>query len=307
MYCRVCNAAGARQAPGSGDAGSIQPAKMKVVCARTGGGCGLNTVTFDGDRMLGDMLPTRGDVWQASRSDSAFLPGRCFNPDCTAGGAAAGGESRRANTVVYFQCNGSDGGEVCHARSDEGDCSVMIQLVEADEECSILLDAPDDRRLFRFDPCGCHISVEAFVMNVRTLVEGGEARGRIAESPITGQYAFECPTCEGSFVHDVSQYRCCGDREYRLIKEWGAAVHAPDGDADAADAERRRREQERRDEQRRREEEQHLTEEQLRSMLTKPCPHPGCGITIQKDGGCDHMTCRACGHQYYWTTLAPYP
>lgn len=36
----------------------------------------------------------------------------------------------------------------------------------------------------------------------------------------------------------------------------------------------------------------------------KPCPR--CGLVIEKNAGCDHMTCR-CGHHFYWTTLRPYP
>lgn len=37
----------------------------------------------------------------------------------------------------------------------------------------------------------------------------------------------------------------------------------------------------------------------------KPCPE--CTILIAKDGGCDHMTCAHCKHQFYWTTLKKYP
>ncbi|CAE8695961.1 unnamed protein product [Polarella glacialis] len=32
----------------------------------------------------------------------------------------------------------------------------------------------------------------------------------------------------------------------------------------------------------------------------KCCPR--CGVVIEKDGGCDHMTCR-CGHRFSWSTL----
>jgi len=40
---------------------------------------------------------------------------------------------------------------------------------------------------------------------------------------------------------------------------------------------------------------------------TKPCPL--CREPIEKDGGCDHMTCRppvGCGHEFCWLCLAPY-
>lgn len=36
---------------------------------------------------------------------------------------------------------------------------------------------------------------------------------------------------------------------------------------------------------------------------TKACPR--CGEYIEKNGGCDHMTCR-CGYQFWWSTLNPY-
>ncbi|KAF2705413.1 hypothetical protein K504DRAFT_440606 [Pleomassaria siparia CBS 279.74] len=38
----------------------------------------------------------------------------------------------------------------------------------------------------------------------------------------------------------------------------------------------------------------------------KKCPGLECGINIQKDGGCDHMTCNKCEHEFCWLCLAPY-
>jgi hypothetical protein len=35
----------------------------------------------------------------------------------------------------------------------------------------------------------------------------------------------------------------------------------------------------------------------------KDCPK--CNVQIEKNGGCDHMTCR-CGYEFYWSTLLPY-
>merc|ERR1719150_454495 len=35
----------------------------------------------------------------------------------------------------------------------------------------------------------------------------------------------------------------------------------------------------------------------------KACPK--CHAQIEKNGGCDHMTCR-CGHEFYWSTLKPF-
>ncbi|KAH4191042.1 hypothetical protein HBI23_230570 [Parastagonospora nodorum] len=38
----------------------------------------------------------------------------------------------------------------------------------------------------------------------------------------------------------------------------------------------------------------------------KKCPGNACGIWIQKNQGCDHMTCRQCRFQFCWVCLAPY-
>eukprot|EP00929_Paragymnodinium_shiwhaense_P013426 TRINITY_DN12127_c0_g1_i1.p1 TRINITY_DN12127_c0_g1~~TRINITY_DN12127_c0_g1_i1.p1 ORF type:complete len:286 (+),score=29.46 TRINITY_DN12127_c0_g1_i1:211-1068(+) len=35
----------------------------------------------------------------------------------------------------------------------------------------------------------------------------------------------------------------------------------------------------------------------------KECPR--CRMPIEKNGGCNHMTCR-CGHEFYWSTMLPY-
>ena len=37
---------------------------------------------------------------------------------------------------------------------------------------------------------------------------------------------------------------------------------------------------------------------------TKPCPGPGCGVPVEKKGGCFHMTCATCGFQFCWECLA---
>lgn len=34
------------------------------------------------------------------------------------------------------------------------------------------------------------------------------------------------------------------------------------------------------------------------SRETRGCP--GCSIPIVKNGGCDHITCTKCGHQFCW-------
>ncbi|KAF2205923.1 hypothetical protein GQ43DRAFT_361380 [Delitschia confertaspora ATCC 74209] len=40
--------------------------------------------------------------------------------------------------------------------------------------------------------------------------------------------------------------------------------------------------------------------------LTKKCPGKRCGWGIEKNEGCDHMTCSKCHHEFCWICLAPY-
>ena len=42
-------------------------------------------------------------------------------------------------------------------------------------------------------------------------------------------------------------------------------------------------------------------EQWRREHGTKQCPQ--CSVTIEKNEGCDHMTCKACAHEFSWTTL----
>ncbi|CAB4489698.1 unnamed protein product [Rhizophagus irregularis] len=41
------------------------------------------------------------------------------------------------------------------------------------------------------------------------------------------------------------------------------------------------------------------------SRETKGCP--GCSIPIEKDGGCDHITCTKCSHEFCWLCLYKHP
>jgi hypothetical protein len=42
----------------------------------------------------------------------------------------------------------------------------------------------------------------------------------------------------------------------------------------------------------------------IKALGAKPCPK--CGINIEKQGGCDHMTCHRCRHNFCWQCLVPY-
>ncbi|KAH7087765.1 hypothetical protein FB567DRAFT_621821 [Paraphoma chrysanthemicola] len=43
---------------------------------------------------------------------------------------------------------------------------------------------------------------------------------------------------------------------------------------------------------------------QVKLLGAKPCPN--CGVNIEKHGGCDHMTCHLCRHDFCWQCLVPY-
>ncbi|KAL5336369.1 hypothetical protein BJX70DRAFT_283228 [Aspergillus crustosus] len=78
--------------------------------------------------------------------------------------------------------------------------------------------------------------------------------------------------------------------------------------AQKAKEERRRKEDEkRRDEDRqknrlRRLEEERLGEAEVRGT-SKECPGSGCAYRIYRDGGCRHITCTRCGHEWCWECL----
>ena len=57
---------------------------------------------------------------------------------------------------------------------------------------------------------------------------------------------------------------------------------------------------------REKEQEEQATVEHLRDRVYKNCPNIGCGVVIEKDHGCDHMTCFNCNNHFCWRCFAPY-
>merc|ERR550514_1353158 len=57
-----------------------------------------------------------------------------------------------------------------------------------------------------------------------------------------------------------------------------------------------------------RQDENQVANEEYKRRNTKPCPR--CQSPIEKNDGCDHMTCRrgagGCGHEFCWLCLADY-
>lgn len=37
-------------------------------------------------------------------------------------------------------------------------------------------------------------------------------------------------------------------------------------------------------------------------LVVKTCPNPRCGVLTEKNGGCDHMRCQLCKHEYFWSS-----
>lgn len=68
--------------------------------------------------------------------------------------------------------------------------------------------------------------MEGFAFGVKSKVEDGTGRGRVALSPESGQFAFSCPAgacplCADSFVHDIHHYKLCENMHYRRLHSWG--------------------------------------------------------------------------------------
>ncbi|OCK78663.1 hypothetical protein K432DRAFT_255370, partial [Lepidopterella palustris CBS 459.81] len=49
-----------------------------------------------------------------------------------------------------------------------------------------------------------------------------------------------------------------------------------------------------------------MESEKLIKEVAKRCPGPKCGWWIEKNDGCDHMTCSRCRWEFCWACMAPY-
>lgn len=89
---------------------------------------------------------------------------------------------------------------------------------------------------------------------------------------------FQCPVC-----NNVNCIKCKAVHEPKTCEEYYYEINA--------DARKVR--------------DDHLTAAQLKAMqnqrLAMPCPR--CGIIIEKNLGCNHMTCRSCKHEFQWFGL----
>ncbi|KUJ23217.1 uncharacterized protein LY89DRAFT_605984, partial [Mollisia scopiformis] len=52
--------------------------------------------------------------------------------------------------------------------------------------------------------------------------------------------------------------------------------------------------------------EQESASDALIAQIAKACPNPECGHAIEKNHGCDHMTCIQCNYQFCWICFAPW-
>jgi len=244
---------------------------------------GHDCVELNGEQTLASVLPTMPALQAAMQRQSSL------QVICHAGCGATRG-------IVHLKCRGDDqDGRRCRGCSKDGDLSLLPQLIAAapGQICDALLVEPEDGRLLRFDPCGHCLCIDAFITSVNVVVTGGEGRGKIARSPVTGQFAFSCPVggprCSQSFVHDIHHYKLCGLQQYELLKSWAfdRITDTLTGDVNAQEAQQPH---------------QLSTalsariQEALSEGAMERCPR--CSRQGQKDGACTHMTCSGCAARF---------
>lgn len=205
------------ESPGSsglphGDSGldCVQEAVYRYVCSN-----GHEGTPIVDDK---DDPKTIGELEDAMRSDGG-LPMQCADCSATRG-------------TAFLKCHGKILGVRCNGRSSKGELALLPQVRRAtdNEVCALSGRPPADGRLLEFDAC-CHaISLESFVSCVQARVanpHGAGNGGRVAQSPVSGNFALTCPVdgarcalCRNSFVHEIHHYKMCGPATYEAIKSW---------------------------------------------------------------------------------------
>jgi hypothetical protein len=178
-------------------------------------------------------------------------------------------------------------------------------------ECKETLSLPDIRYIFQNDPKAWHTFSESISMAMleSEIAQGGSTRRCPAElcnytfcyETVVGQNEgtkFTCPQCTASFclACKANQDRVgpahvgsCAERIQQLQQQAEERQKLEDWRAENSQADTRFTE---------------LIQRESRQGKTKLCPN--CKQIITKNGGCDHMHCSKCKHQFLWSK-APVP
>ncbi|KAF2709648.1 hypothetical protein K504DRAFT_378558 [Pleomassaria siparia CBS 279.74] len=121
--------------------------------------------------------------------------------------------------------------------------------------------------------------------NFRWCRAEGCQSGQVHESGHAGNI-FRCVGCgfRVCVIHDKTWHEgeTCDEYDYRISGE------------------------KEKDEQKKLQVEQEQASCEAIGKLSKKCPGIKCAWNIQKNDGCDHMTCSRCRHEFCWVCLAPY-
>ncbi|KAL9113482.1 MAG: hypothetical protein Q9227_002523 [Pyrenula ochraceoflavens] len=113
-------------------------------------------------------------------------------------------------------------------------------------------------------------------------------------------------TCDGYGICDLGfdSWVTCNKCEHRTCVGCRLEFHP----GESCDEHRRRLDTEaqvaERDSEKK--EEEAATARFLQEETFKTCPRNSCSAVIEKNGGCDHMTCRKCGEEFCWVCMAPW-
>lgn len=128
----------------------------------------------------------------------------------------------------------------------------------------------------------------------------------INEAALAGMRGYmECSdvNCENSVIleaSDLPYMRCdaCGQRTCTTCRTpWH------DGFSHQENMDNIQRDEERRAATRANQE---VESQRVVERISKACPNQDCGARIRRAGGCNHMTCPRCRHQFCWDCLAPW-